>query len=61
MVEDVYLGGSFVYYGLNVSSFFQVGSSYQVVSCYQDWSLHVSVGSETNKLGLVMRVLFLMS
>jgi hypothetical protein len=50
-----------IYNGLNGSSFYQVGACLQAESCYEDWIPHISVGSEINKLGLVMRVGFLIS
>jgi hypothetical protein len=50
-----------IYNGLNGSSFYQVGACLQVESCYEGWIPHISVGSEINKLGLVMRVGFLIS
>ena len=50
-----------IYNGLNGSSFYQVSVCLQVESCYEGWILHISIGSEINKLGLVMRVGFLIS
>jgi hypothetical protein len=51
--EEVCLGGYiyiYIYiYGLNESSFYQVGACLQVESCHEDWIPHISVGSEINK------------
>ena len=46
-------------YGLNESSFYQVGAYLQDESCHEDWIPHILVAFEINKLGLVMRVAFL--
>jgi hypothetical protein len=63
MVRRECLGGLniFIYNGLNGSSFYQVGACLQAESCYEGWIPHISVGSEINKMGLVMRVGFLIS
>ena len=55
---EVYI---FIYNELNEGSFYQVGSCLEVESCYEGWIPHISVGSEINKMVLVMRVGFLIS
>jgi hypothetical protein len=50
-----------IYNGLNGSSFYQVGACLQVESCYEGWIPHILVGSKINKMGLFMKVGFLIS
>ena len=61
MVVTLECLGGYIYNGLNESSSYQVGSCLQVESYYEGWITNISVGSEINKLGLVMRVGFLIS
>ena len=62
MKGRVCLGGYiYIYNGLNEISFYQVGACLQDESCYEDWIPHISVGSEINKMGLIMRDGFLIS
>jgi hypothetical protein len=51
----------YIYIYIYESSFYQVGACLQVESCFEGWIPHISVGSEINKSGLVMRVGFLIS
>jgi hypothetical protein len=51
----------YIYNGLNESSFHQVGACLQAESCHEDCIPHISVGYEINKMGLFMRVGFLIS
>ena len=55
---DIYI---YIYDGLNGSSFYHVGACLQDESFHEDWIPHISFVSEINKLGLIMRVGFLIS
>ena len=58
-IDETECLGGYIYNVLNESSFYQVGACLQDESFQEDWIPHISVGSEINKIGLVMRVGFL--
>jgi hypothetical protein len=51
----------YIYIYIYISSLYQVGAYLQAESCDEDLIPHISVGYEINKLGLVMRIGFLIS